>query len=65
MINIVIDTNVIVSAALSPTGNPAKIITLISNTEEINIFYSSAILSEYKRVLAYEKLNLAKKHRKT
>ena len=58
MINIVIDTNVIVSAALSPNGNPAKVIALISCMEELQVFYSSAILSEYKRVLAYKRLNI-------
>jgi predicted nucleic acid-binding protein len=31
--NIVIDTNVIVSAALSPNGNPGEIIKLIADSE--------------------------------
>ena len=59
MINIVMDTNIIVSAALSPTGNPAKIIARISNDEEIQFFYSTQIFNEYRRVLAYERLNIS------
>jgi putative PIN family toxin of toxin-antitoxin system len=60
--NVVIDTNVVVSAALSPTGNPAKIIALISVDKEIQIYYSIAILSEYKEykeVLSRTRLNIA------
>ena len=59
MTNIVMDTNVFVSAALSPAGNPAKVNTLISNKTEIQVFYSAEILDEYKRVLSYERLNIA------
>ena len=59
MTRIVIDTNIVVSAALSPTGNAAKIIALISNSEEVEVFYTTEIMNEYIRVLAYEKLNIA------
>jgi len=58
MINIVLDTNIIVSAALSSEGNPAKIIKLVSVDDNIKIYYSPAILDEYKKVLSYERLNL-------
>lgn len=58
MTNIVIDTNILVSAALSPLGNPAKIIALISNKAEMQVFYSAEILIEYQRVLSYERLNI-------
>ena len=58
MTNIVIDTNVLVSAALSPTSKPAKIVNLISNTGKIQVFYSRAILNEYIKVLAYTRLNI-------
>ena len=61
MTNIVIDTNIFVSAALSPNGTPAKIASLISSTDQVKVFYSKTILTEYKRVLAYERLNIAKK----
>jgi len=59
MINIVIDTNILVSAAISPVGNPAKIAALISNKTEIQVFYSAEILNEYERVLSYKRLNIA------
>jgi len=65
MINIVIDTNILVSAALSPEGNPAKIIALLAENIQIQIFCASDILAEYDRVLSYEKLKIssAKKDR--
>ena len=53
----VIDTNVLVSAALSSKGNPAQIMNLISD-RKIQLFYCPAILDEYVRVLGYEKLNI-------
>ena len=59
MINIVLDTNIIVSAALSSEGNPAKIIKLVSINDNIQIYYSPAIHDEYKRVLSYERLNFS------
>ena len=61
MTNIVLDTNIIVSAALSPAGYPAQIAALISNTKKVQVFYSIAIFNEYKKVLAYERLNIAPK----
>ena len=62
MINIVLDTNIIVSAALSPEGNPARIINLVAFNESMQINYSPAILDEYKRVLSYERLNLSEEN---
>jgi len=61
--NIVIDTNVIVSAMYSPSGNPAKILTQFFD-DEIIIYYSDAILEEYKDVLSRPalKLNAEKKN---
>jgi len=47
MTNIVIDTNVIISAVLSPAGSPAAIVSLVSGTETLQVFYSSAILMEH------------------
>lgn len=58
MINVVIDTNVLISAALSPEGNPAKINALISSNSELNVFYSADILSEYEKVLSYDRLKI-------
>ena len=58
MTNIVLDTNILISAVLTPVGNPAKIIALVSRTKEVQIFYSSAILKEYVTVLSYERLKI-------
>ena len=53
----VIDTNVIVSSVLSSKGNSAQIMNLISD-KQIQLFYCLAILDEYRKVLAYERLNI-------
>jgi len=57
MKRVVIDTNILVSAILSPNGNPAQIMNLVSY-KELQLFYSIYILDEYKKVLAYEKLKI-------
>jgi putative PIN family toxin of toxin-antitoxin system len=54
----VIDTNILVSSILSSEGNPAQIMNLISD-KQVQLFYCTEILDEYKRVLSYEKLNIA------
>jgi putative PIN family toxin of toxin-antitoxin system len=46
MIGVVLDTNILVSALLSPFGNPAKIYKIFL-TENLKIVYSSEILAEY------------------
>ena len=58
MKRVVIDTNILVSATISPEGNPAKILDLVSD-KQVELYYSEGILDEYKRVLAYKKLNIA------
>jgi len=58
MTNIVIDTNILISAALSPEGNPAKILNQIINETAIRLFYAAEIFEEYNRVLSYERLNI-------
>jgi len=50
MQKIVADTNVVVSAIMSKTGNPAKIMKLFF-TRQIDIYYSDAIMFEYEDVL--------------
>jgi putative PIN family toxin of toxin-antitoxin system len=50
-INVVIDTNILVSALWSEQGKPAKILTLIINDLLIPC-YNAAIIQEYKNVLA-------------
>lgn len=59
MINIVLDTNIIISAAISSSGNPAKIIKLIAINQNIHFYYSSDIFAEYIRVLSYKRLNFS------
>ena len=58
MIKIVIDTNILVSSLLSPLGNPAKIMALVS-LKELQIFYNKNIMAEYKKVLAYEQFKFS------
>ena len=59
MINIVLDTNIIISAALSPKGNPAKILELVITDDELQIYYNAAIMAEYQEVLSREHLKLS------
>ena len=56
---IVIDTNVFISAALSPKGTPAKIIKELAEEERLQLFYTAEIFDEYERVLSYKRLNIA------
>ena len=59
MINIVLDTNIIISAALSPKGNPAKILEFVTTDDELQIYYNAAIMAEYEEVLSREHLKLS------
>ena len=61
MLKIVLDTNVVISAALSPTGNCAEIIDTIGDNEQIQLFYNEKILFEYKEVLSRKHLDIAGK----
>ena len=47
---VVIDTNVLVSAFLSPYGKPADILRLLL-TEKLQLCYDTRIVSEYREVL--------------
>jgi putative PIN family toxin of toxin-antitoxin system len=58
MIKAVIDTNVLVSAALSNAGSPAKIIELISDGK-IDVYFDDYILSEYKEVFSSRKFSFS------
>ena len=58
MKQVVVDTNVLISAALTPQGNANHIMQLISY-KQLQLIYSEDILREYKRVLSYEKLGLS------
>jgi len=54
---IVLDTNVIVSALLTPTGLPAKILNLILE-RIIKVVYDNDILAEYVNVLSRKELKI-------
>ena len=58
MQKVVIDTNVIISAAISNAGNPAKIIKKVSDGE-LDLLYNIGILIEYADVLARSKFNFS------
>ena len=55
---IVLDTNVIISAALTPGRNAGIIFELIFNSEKIELFYCDGILAEYQKVLAKPTLKI-------
>jgi putative PIN family toxin of toxin-antitoxin system len=54
-ISVVLDTNVLISSFYG--GNPEKIIELLLN-EEIDLYYSSEIILEYRDVLFREKFSI-------
>ena len=54
MHKIVVDTNVLVSSRLSKTGSPAKVMEMVAD-EKAKLIYSSQIVDEYRKVLAYDK----------
>jgi putative PIN family toxin of toxin-antitoxin system len=57
MTRVVLDTNVIASALLSPHGNPAKILALLFS-EDIQVYYCDDILAEYEDVLSRPSLKI-------
>ena len=57
MERIVIDTNVLISSAITSGGNPEKIMNLVSD-RQLMLYYSRKIINEYERVLAYEKFGI-------
>ena len=58
MQKVVLDTNIIISNAISNKGNPAKIMNLVSDKKLI-ICYNAEILAEYAEVLSREKFNFS------
>ena len=60
MIKIVIDTNVLVSAVLSPNGIPAKIMETVYSGE-FEPIVTDEILEEYYCVLNYKKFGFSQK----
>lgn len=58
-LRLVIDTNVIVSAALKPDGLQRTVL-LLAITKPASLYVSDAILAEYKEVLARPELRIRK-----
>jgi putative PIN family toxin of toxin-antitoxin system len=53
----VLDTNVLVSAMLSPSGNPAKVFKMFL-TQTLALIFSADILAEYEDVLYRPRLRI-------
>ena len=51
MLRVVLDTNIVVSALMSPNGNPAIILDMLAD-QKLRICYSHEILTEYLDVLS-------------
>ena len=51
MLRVVLDTNIIVSAVLTPTGAPAQVFTLALAGLDLTICLSGPIFAEYEEVL--------------
>jgi putative PIN family toxin of toxin-antitoxin system len=62
MIRVVIDTNVLVAAAISPIGPNAQIFELIV-ADKIRPYVTDAVIEEYDRVFEYEHLKHLDKRR--
>src|ERR1017187_7806316 len=62
MIRVVIDTSVLVSAVMSPTGPNAQLFDFIA-AKEVRPYLSAAVLEEYDRVFEYERLKHLDKRR--
>lgn len=52
-LRVVLDTNVIVSAMLSPTGTPGKLLSEIRKRDDIAMVAAEPLLEEYERALSY------------
>ena len=60
MIKAVIDTNILVSALLTPLGNPAKVFDHVLNGN-VTMCFDSRIIAEYQNVLLRPKFGFDKK----
>ncbi len=56
---VVLDTNVLVSALINPTGVPAAILSLLLNGK-LTVLYDNRMLQEYREVLSRQKFNFEK-----
>lgn len=60
MMKAVIDTNILVSALLSPSGSPARVLDHVLNGN-VAMCYDSRMMAEYKEVLLRPKFGFDKK----
>lgn len=58
-LRLVIDTNIVVSAALKPEG-PQRTVLLLAMTKPARLYLSDAILTEYREVLSHPELQICK-----
>jgi putative PIN family toxin of toxin-antitoxin system len=58
-LRLVIDTNIVVSAALQPEG-PQRTVLLLAMTKPAKLYVSDAILTEYREVLSRPELQIRK-----
>ena len=56
---VVLDTNVLVSALVNPTGVPATVLGLLLNGK-LTVCYDNRILGEYREVLSTQKFHFKK-----
>lgn len=56
--DIILDTNILVSAMINPKGLPAKILNLVLNGR-LTILYDNLIIGEYREVLRRKKFNFS------
>lgn len=62
MIRIILDTSVLVSAVISPTGPNAQLFDFIAD-KQIRPYVTEAVLAEYRQVFEYERLQHLNKRR--
>ena len=62
MIRVVIDTSVLISAVISPTGPNAQVFDSII-AKQVRPYVTTAVLEEYGRVFEYERLKHLDKRR--
>ena len=55
---VVLDTNILVSALLSPFGPPARVLDMVLNGE-LRAAYDDRLLAEYRELLARERFGFA------
>jgi len=58
MYKVVLDTNILVSAAISRLGNPAKIMSMVFDLR-IQPVYNEKIIAEYENVLSRPRFNIS------